>query len=390
MPRIALKNSIPFFAAENAIHFRLSGNLTSLEDPDGRVLALLKLLDGQRDEQGVCAELSLQYPDVSLAEVREAIEELDRSGLVQNAEDAGDDFGAADRKRWSNNLGFFETYATMSMSKYEYQRRIRDAKVAVLGVGGVGTHVLIDLIAIGFTDVRIVDFDAVDLSNLNRQILYGESFLGKYKTDIAAMRVRDMNSKVQLDVQCTKLLSAQDVYEVVRDREIVVGSVDGPKVDIVHWLNAGCVRAGAALLTGGVEAQRALLATIVPGVSGCVECWYDEVRATDQTSAMLLEAMRETADRGESFGEDTAAFNGLVTLLSAHMVGEVVRLATRLCPPLSVGTALEMTFHDPQLRAAETFSRRAGCATCKDAEPAEGLRWLRDADLPALPSAGQS
>jgi len=390
VPRIALKTSIPFFVADDAIHFRQSGTLTSLEDPDGRVLALLKLLDGQRDEHDVWAELSAHYPDVSLADVREAIEDLDGSGLVQDADDAGLDFDAADRRRWSNNLGFFETYASMSMSKYEYQRRIRDAKIAVLGVGGVGTHVLIDLIAIGFTDVRIVDFDAVDLTNLNRQILYGEPFLGKYKTDIAAMRARDMNSKIHLDVKRTKLLSAQDVYEVVHDREIVVGSVDGPKVDIVHWLNAGCVRAGAALITGGVEAQRGLLATIVPGVSGCVECWHDDVQATDQTSAMLLKAMRETADRGESFGEDTAAFNGLVTLLSAHMVGEVVRLATGLCPPVSVGTALEMTFHDPQLRVTEKFSRRAGCATCQDAKPADTLRWLSEVQSPALPAVEPS
>lgn len=374
--RPATKTSIPYFALDGAVHLRLSGVLTSLEDPDGRVLALLDLLDGQHSPGAVWQELRVGYPDISCEEVREAIRTLDESGFIQNAADDGEDFDAVARERWSNNLGFFETYASAAISKYELQRRIRSAKVAVLGVGGVGSHVLLDLVAIGFTDIRIVDFDVVELSNLNRQILYGEPSIGQPKVQVAAARARALNGGLKLDAEQAKLLSAADVHRAVRDRDIVVGSVDGPKMQVMHWLNEGCVRAGAALISGGVDTQRAMLFTVVPGISGCVACWHDRVQASDPTSRMLEAAMMETEASGQQFGEDSAAFNGLVTLLGAHMIGEVVRLASQVSRPVSVGRMIQTTFHDPRLQVAEVFERRADCGKCRDARPAAGVSWL--------------
>lgn len=376
LTRPALKKSIPHFVEGGSVHFRLSGNLTSLEDPDGSVLALLDLLDGTRETEEVCITLHRDFPALSVSDVAEAIDDLDESGLLQNSEDQGGDFDEAARTRWSNNLGFFETYASLATSKYEFQRRIRNAKVAVLGVGGIGSHVLIDLVAIGFEDIRIVDFDKIELSNFNRQILYGEPFVGRAKVEVASERARALNSGVQIDAVQRKLMSADDVYDVVQDREVVIAVVDRPKMHVAHWLNEGCVRAGAALITGGVDTQRAMYYTIVPGVSGCIECWLSSVRANDQTSRMVLDEMQQIDREGRDFGEDTAAFNGLVLFDAGFMVAEMVRLTSRVCPPLSIGRQLEMTMHDPRLTEAETWKRDPQCPTCRDARPKQSLEWL--------------
>lgn len=382
MLRPVLKVSIPYFVADEAVHFRASGTLISLEDPDGRVLALLRLMDGTRDLDTIYRDLQASFPDVTADDVRQALVDLDESGLVQDASDTGSDFDADSAERWAPNFGFFETYASTSVSKYEFQRRIRDTKIAILGIGGVGTHILLDLVAIGFTDIKIVDFDKVELSNLNRQVLYGEAFLGQHKVHIAADRARALNSSISLAVEQTRLMSADEVYRVVNDRDIVIGTADGPKLQFAHWLNEGCVRAGAALVTGGVDTYRALMYSTVPGISGCVACWYDQVQETDPTSRMVLRAMRETEARGEKFGEDTAAFNGLVVLLAAHIVGEVVRLASRIAAPLSVGRLLEWTFSDPQLTVAETLKRLPGCRICRSATARPSLSWLATDPLP--------
>ncbi|MGW3349698.1 HesA/MoeB/ThiF family protein [Nonomuraea rubra] len=384
MTHPVLKTSIPYFIADGSVHFRLGGELTSLEDADGRVSRLLSLLDGTRTVEEVHRDLHAVHPDVTADDVRDAIGELDALRLIQSADDAGADFDRLARERWSNNLGFFETYASMSASKYEFQRRIRDARVAVLGVGGIGSHALIDLVAIGFEDIRIVDFDRIELSNFNRQILYGEPYVGRVKVEVAAERARALNSAVRIDPVQRKLMSGDDVYEVVRDRDIVISVVDRPKVHIAHWLNEGCVRAGTALIMGGVDTQRALHYTIVPGVSGCVECWYDQVRSNDPTSLAVMDVLDEIDREGGTFGEDTAAFNGLVLFGAGFLVAEMVRIASRVCPPLSVGRMLEMTFHDPRLREAETWKRDPRCATCGDARPKPSLEWLAG-DLGPLP-----
>jgi molybdopterin/thiamine biosynthesis adenylyltransferase len=380
--RPALKKSIPHFVADEAVHFRDSGTLISLEDPDGRVRALLRLMDGTRDPDAIQQDLQAEFPDVTADDVRQAIRELDESGLIQDASDTGSDFDAASAERWAPNFGFFETYASTSVSKYEFQRRIRDCKVAVLGIGGVGTHLLLDLVAIGFTDIKIVDFDRVELSNLNRQVLYGEPFLGQHKVHIAADRARALNSSITLTAEQTRLMSADQVYRVVSDRDIVIGSADGPKLQFAHWLNEACVRAGAALVTGGVDTKRALMYSVVPGVTGCVECWYDQVQEADPTTRMVNREMRAIEARGEAFGEDTAAFNGLVVLLAAHIVGEVARLASRVAPPISVGRLLELTFHDPQLTVTETLKRLPDCRICRSAAARPSLNWLTADPLP--------
>jgi molybdopterin/thiamine biosynthesis adenylyltransferase len=374
--RPALKVSIPYFVSDGSVHFRLGGELTSLEDPDGRVLALLELLDGTRELPEIHRELSVDYPDVAVDDVTEALAALDESALLQDAGDQGADFDDAARRRWSNNLGFFETYASLEVSKYEYQRRVRDARVAVLGVGGIGSHALIDLVAIGFTDIRIVDFDKIELSNFNRQIIYGEPDLGRAKVRVAAERARALNSGVRLEAVEAKLMSADDVYQVVHDRDLVIAVVDRPKVHVVHWLNEGCLRAGAALIGGGVDTQRAIHYTMVPGISGCVECWYRQARENDPTSRMVFDELDQTDREGRSFGEDTAAFNALVAAEAGFMVSELVRLATRVSPPLSVGRLLETTFHDPRITVAERWDRDPSCPTCKDVPPAAALDWL--------------
>jgi molybdopterin/thiamine biosynthesis adenylyltransferase len=379
MSRPALKASIPYFEQAGKVHFRLSGELITLDDDDGRVRALLRLLDGSRDVDQISRELRAGFSDVTGEDVNVALGELDRLGLVQDVGHGAADFGPDDRERWGNNLGFFETYAGLQTSKYEFQRRIRETKVAMLGVGGVGSHVALDLVAIGFTDVRLVDFDKVALSNLNRQVLYGDRYIGQPKVEIAAERARTLNPGARVDAVQKWLGSADDVFDVISDRDVVIAALDRPKTQILHWLNEACVRAGAVLVTGGVDTQRVFHYMIVPGVTGCFECWYREAREQDVTTRDVADALRRTDEAGEAFGEDTAAFNGLVALHSAFLIGEVCRLATRICAPLSAGRVLAASFTDPVVREQERLPRpRVDCAVCAGVLPSATLSWLAE------------
>lgn len=387
MSRLSLKSTIPYFSNDGAVHFRMAGEFLSLEDVDGRIEQLMKLLDGSRDADEIFASLVGQFPDLDRAEFDLAIAELDASGLLQDA--AADRAGFTDEQceRWSRNLGFFETYATLATSKYDFQQRIRDTKVAMLGLGGVGSHVLMDMLAIGFTDVRIVDFDLVELSNLNRQVLYGEHALGRSKIKMAEQWARRFHAEAKVEATEIRLGSADDVYDVVADRDIVVAAIDQPKTHALFWLNEGCVRAGAALLTGGVDTQRAMHFTIVPGLSGCVECWRAEAMR-DAGSRELFARLGRQDDAGVRFGEDVAAFDGLVAMHSAFLVGEAVRLATAVSPPLSVGRMLQVLFHCPVLAERESWDRRPDCPVCAGVRTPARFDWLTALPRPSLRPQG--
>jgi molybdopterin/thiamine biosynthesis adenylyltransferase len=373
-----VKNNVPWFVHGGAVHFRLSGELTSFEDPDGRVAALLGLLDGTRTVDEVGQALAREYADVTAGEVEEALAELDAERLIQDATDTGADFTARELERWDRNLGFLETYATLDRSKFEFQRRIKDTRLVLFGIGGIGSHALLDAVAIGFTDIRIVDFDTITLSNLNRQIIYDETVLGQGKVDVAASRARALNSDVRIDPVAGRITSADDVYELTRDRDVALVAVDRPRMQVLHWVNEGCLRSGASFLVGGVDGDRTFQYTVIPGVSGCLECWYSTVRETDPTSSMVLDHLEGMAEAGHTFSEDRSAFDGSILPVLSTMIGDLVRMVTGIAAPYGLGRLIQTSFHLPQPVLRETWERRPDCPHCTGATARLPVRWQPD------------
>jgi molybdopterin/thiamine biosynthesis adenylyltransferase len=360
------KAAFPTYVIDQTIYVQGCGELIEIEDPDGHVRRLLDLLDGSRTLGEVADELVREGAAPSRDQVLEAVAELDRRSLLEDAAlDRLDDTYAVER--WSRNLGFFETYATLETSKYELQQRLQDARVALLGLGGVGTHASLDLAAMGVGDLRVVDYDTVELSNLNRQILYTEADMGRHKVELAEARIRAFNSRMRLDAVERRIGSAEDVAELVHDRDVVIGAIDRPKMQAAVWLNEGCVEAGVPLITGGVDTQRCFHYTILPGETGCVECWRRAAAQDDPVGAAISAQMAEIERRqveGERFGQDFAAFLPLVIVHTACMLAEAARILTGLGSPISAGRLMEIHFDDFAMREGERWERLPDCPVC--------------------------
>jgi len=354
------------------IYLQGCGRVTEIDDPEGKIERLLSLLDGTRACQEIYRELHDSFPDVSIEDVETSVGELAAAGFLEDgaASVSLDDYSL---ERWSRNLGFFETYSDLATSKYELQRRLKSCRVALLGVGGVGSHVLYDLAAMGIEDVRIVDFDRVERSNLNRQILYNEADIGRRKVDLALQRIRAYNSRMRLDAREMRLGSVEDVLSVVRGYDVVISTVDRPKTHVANWINEACVAAGTTLIMGGVDTQRSFYYTIVPGRSGCVECWRTHVDKADPASSAISAEMRKIEAQqkpGERFGQDFAAFCPLVTMHTACLTGELVRVATGIASPVALGRLMEVRFDDFTAREAERWERMPECRVCGSCEEA--------------------
>jgi molybdopterin/thiamine biosynthesis adenylyltransferase len=360
------KAAFPSYVIEDTIYVQGCGELIEIEDGSGDVRRLLDLLDGTRTIDEVAGELASEGNGPSRDDVLEAIAELDRRSLLEDAaKDRLDDEYAVER--WSRNLGFFETYATLETSKHELQERLQDARVGLLGLGGVGTHASLDLAAMGIGDLRVVDFDRVELSNLNRQILYTEADFGRRKVELAEARIRAFNSRMKLDVVELRISSADDVAELVHDRDVVIGAIDRPKMHAAVWLNEGCVRSGVPLITGGVDTQRSMFYTVLPGETGCVECWRRSAETDDPVGSAISAQMTEIERRqveGERFGQDFAAFDPLVVVHTACMISEVARIVTGIAPPIATNKLLEVRFDDFRLSEAERWERQPDCPIC--------------------------
>jgi molybdopterin/thiamine biosynthesis adenylyltransferase len=367
--RPQLKHTAPVFGSGEQILVGGFGDVTEITDPTGAIRALLELLDGTRTLEAVHTDLGTAFPEVTFDEVAAAVGQFDEAGFLLDAA-AGPDGLLAEHelRRWERNINFFGSFARLGDNKYDQQRKLRDCRVTLLGLGGLGSHVLLDMAAMGIGHVTAVEFDRVELSNLNRQILYREGDVGEEKLGLAVERVRLFNPHIDIEPVNLRITSTEDVLRVIDGADVVISVADRPKMEIANWVNEACVARGVPLVTGGLETQRAVYFTMIPGTTGCVECWRRQVFATDDVSRELLEEKRE-----RQIGGDNAAFCPLVTMTTGFLIGELTRLVTGIAPPVAAGRLMELRFTDYAMGESESWKRLDDCPVCgpdRDKTPA--------------------
>jgi molybdopterin/thiamine biosynthesis adenylyltransferase len=358
--RPQLKHTSPTFGSGETIFIGGYGEVTEIADPTGCIRRLLELLDGTRTTAEIHQALNAEFPEVTRQDVDEALEQFDEARFLLDAEQSPDGvLEAHEIKRWERNINFFGSFARMDDNKYALQRKLRDCKVTLLGLGGLGSHILLDMAAMGVGHVRAVEFDRVELSNLNRQILYRESDIGQEKLHLAVERVREFNPHIDIEPVSMKISSVEDVTRVLDGADVVISVADRPKMEIANWVNEACVRAGVPLITGGLETQRAVYYTMLPGQTGCIECWRRQTFASDEISGQLLQEKRD-----KQIGGDNAAFCPLVTMTTGFLIGELTRLITGIAPPVAAGRLMELRFADYAMGESERWERQDDCPVC--------------------------
>jgi len=120
----------------------------------------------------------------------------------------------------------------------EGQKRLKAASVLCIGTGGLGSPLLLYLAAAGIGRIGIVDFDVVDTSNLQRQVIHGTSWVGKPKIESAKNRIHEINPHCQVDLYETRL-SSENALEIIRPYDIVVDGTDN--FPTRYLVNDACV-----------------------------------------------------------------------------------------------------------------------------------------------------
>jgi len=141
------------------------------------------------------------------------------------------------------------------------QQKLKAARVLVVGAGGLGSPVSLYLAAAGVGHLGLVDFDRVEASNLQRQILHGTSTLGRSKLDSAEARLHDLNPHVHLERYDTRI-SADNALDIIEGYDVVVDGTDN--FGTRYLVNDACVLLGVPNAYGSIfrfEGQASVLAT---------------------------------------------------------------------------------------------------------------------------------
>ncbi len=153
------------------------------------------------------------------------------------------------------------------------QRRLKAASVLLVGAGGLGSPLALYLAAAGVGRIGLVDFDVVDASNLQRQILHGTKDVGRPKLDSARDRIRDVNPHVQVDTHATRLTS-DGALELMKPYDIVIDGTDN--FPTRYLVNDACVLLGKPNVYGSIFRFEGQASVFDARVGPCYRCLYPE------------------------------------------------------------------------------------------------------------------
>lgn len=146
------------------------------------------------------------------------------------------------------------------------QRKLQDAKVLLIGAGGLGCPILLYLAAMGVGKIGLMDGDEVSLSNLNRQVLYGEKDLGKPKVEAAASYFRSKYSDLEIE-EIPEFITVENALEILPDYDLVIDGSDN--FPTRYLVNDACVLLGKPLVFGAVYLNEGQVSVFNLGENAC-------------------------------------------------------------------------------------------------------------------------
>ncbi|MGH2948706.1 MAG: TOMM precursor leader peptide-binding protein [Solirubrobacteraceae bacterium] len=237
------------------------------------------------------------------------------------------------------------------------QLRLRRSTVVVLGCGGLGTWALGALACLGVGRFTLVDHDAVEVSNLNRQILYSEADVGSPKVDCAARWVRALDREVQVRTIRRRISDERDAAEAADGADAVVLAADWPPYELGRWVNRACVGAGVPFVVAGQQPPVLKVGpTFVPGHGPCFACQERRLAADFPLYPALAEHRRCHPARDITLGPSSGVVGTLVAL-------EVMHLLTGPGPVATQGRSLLIDMRTLEQRW-EAVERDPDCPVC--------------------------
>lgn len=326
-----------------AVRLRMSdlaqGIAAVAPDPEARIVVYCAV--GERSAIAAAMLEDLGYTDV--ASLRGGIQlwmAADRPTVAASS------LSSAQRRRYARQL-------VLPGVGIEGQQRLIAASVAIVGAGGLGSPAAMYLAAAGVGKLSLIDHDAVELSNLQRQLLHGTGDVGRPKTDSAAERIQSINPGVAV-VRYQTRLDSDNALEILAGHDVIVDGTDNFATR--YLINDASLRLHIPVVHGSVFRFEGQVSVFHPYVGPCYRCLFPEPPPADLAP--------NCAEAG--------VFGAVPGVIGALQATEAIKLVVGVGDPL-VGEmvtydGLEQSIHKVR------FSRDPQCESCRDEDDPPALR----------------
>jgi molybdopterin-synthase adenylyltransferase len=333
-----------------------------LDDSSGGVAAMLQILAaGEYLIPELRHAMAQRGFTVSDEEISAVLSRLDELGVLEDADGDGilDD---ATRERHQSNLRFYDLFSRLGRPSASIHRSVQQARVLLLGAGGLGSGILQSLAGLGVGEVTIVDTDTVERKNLARQFVYGLDTVGQPKVTAASEWVRSYSPGTRVLPVRQRITDAAAVIGLGGGADIVVCAIDTPE-DIHLIVNEACFALGIPFVAGGLSYSTLSYWSVDPGRTPCRLCLerHHDDEALTLPPGLLEPPLIEPAPVNRGTGP-------VVQIVSGLMAMEAMRYLTRTDPPVAAATYQVIELADQMETARAPWPRHPACPLCAAAD----------------------
>ncbi|BHH86211.1 thiamine/molybdopterin biosynthesis protein [Desulforhopalus sp. 52FAK] len=320
------------------------------------------LLDGRHSVEEIAEQLTAKEDKIEIDKILKMIDRFDKQLLLENVTDPHQsNLPYYDRERYSRQLLYF---AGFERNGIEYsllqQHKIKTCHVLLLGAGGFGCHVFDQLISCGFGKITVVDYDTIELSNLNRQSMYGHNDIDRPKLDVLREQALRQNPHIEYRFLNRKITSTSECAEIMQGCDFVINCIDTPREKIFTWINEASYQTSVPVLfgLGALKNSIAVGPIVVPGTTICFNCSMppEGVISFDDP---LIKKINEQHQHG--------IIIPYIMMATGMMVNETLKHVTGHVPCLLYNRRISLNLYNYE-KTEEIFTPRRECSFCAGIE----------------------
>ena len=223
----------------------------------------------------------------------------------------------------------------------EAQEKLLNARVLIMGAGGLGSGVIMNLAALGVGQIKIIDGDIVEESNFNRQIIHKYKNIGRAKVISAKDWVQEYNPDIKVELDKIKI-NELNYFNIIQGYDIIVDCFDS--YEAKYMLNEIALRHKKVLIHGATQGFYGQVTTIIPDKTGCLECVIQKPKNLKEIPL--------------------ASLSPVVNTISALQAQEVLKVISEIGTPL-LNKLLVFDGTTTEFKTLN-YSKNTACAACSN------------------------
>lgn len=209
---------------------------------------LFKLFDGTKTKKQIIKQVQRENKSADLETIENVIQNLERLNIFDNFNINKGGLRDSYLRPLERQIKYFSAFETSAQDRYHYQGIIKKTKITILGLGHIGHWVALSLIASGFTNLKIVDFDIIEKKNVPFQILFNINDIGRRKVDVVIKNLKMKSRELSIKGKNKKLASVSEIKKFVKNSDIVIQCCDVPRVTIGRMITEACTETKIPML----------------------------------------------------------------------------------------------------------------------------------------------